>query len=148
MSQSQAGSQLKRGAARRALLGWSITAMIATALMGCSQEPAATPPEDVRVVTFSQQQAIPDFDDAVYQVDDPAERERLRDLLHRHEVFDDVELRSDCDGSRITTVVWSDEHAVSHWLVVDSCLDDALSVEVTDLVDQWHARGGWPTATP
>src|SRR5690606_5156507 len=111
-------------------------------LAGCARDEPRQPTSLVVLATFSQQQAIPGFDDAVYVVDDAAELDRLAELLRAHGIDGDVVIRLDCDGSRTTTIVWTDPDAEAHDLVVDSCSDDPLRSDVEALVALWRERGG------
>ena len=124
---------------------WAVTiAAVALAVLFVYQvfvKPSARPA--LEELTFSQSQAVPDFDEGSYRITEPGRLKELSDLLER----DGIRSQSDisegepgCTGGVSTTldlelVDGSDEH-----LELYDCGDtgDAFIADTTALVSDWR----------
>lgn len=124
-----------------ASLGLAVPA-VAILLSGCTR--AAPGVDRISSATFSQQQAVPDFDGSPYTQDDPAEIQKLKDLLDDFDV-DPASYESDlepCPGSLTTQVqlAYSGSDLGTQFELGgcgdgdDSDFDEAA----TDLFSQWR----------
>lgn len=114
------------------------TAVVAS-LAGCT--PAGPGVDRIASATFSQQQAVPDFDGSEYTQDDPAEIQKLKDLLDTYDV-DPASYDSGlepCPGSLTTQVklAYTDSDLGTQF-ELGGCGDSDFDEAATDLFSQWR----------
>lgn len=111
-------------------------------LAGCSTAPA--PVSTISSVSYSQSQAVQDFDDATYEQSDPTELVRLEQLLEKYDVAPGVTDNApdeSCDGGLSTTATLSYQDGTTSNLVVESCGGGAyekFNSAASDLFTEWH----------
>lgn len=107
----------------------------------CSAFAACSQIQEVVVesATFSQSQAVPDFDSGTYLVTDPAALDDLEALVQR--IRTDTVLVEGCPGGRTTELVMTTTQYDDIAITVDTCSDDPLAGQIDELVAGWHASG-------
>ncbi|MGV8881019.1 MAG: hypothetical protein ACOH19_02600 [Rhodoglobus sp.] len=111
-------------------------------LAGCSATPA--PGSTISSVSYSQSQAIANFDGATYEQDAAAELDRLEQLLDQYDVapgVTDITPDESCDGGRSTNATLSYSNGTTAELVVEACGDGAyeeFNSAASDLFSEWH----------
>lgn len=114
------------------------------ALAACA--PVTPEPESgMTGVVYHQAQAIPDFDDAEYTQDDPAELQKLQDLIDEYGVtigVSQTEPDMPCDGGRTTfaTITYAD--APEAFLTIEPCGDgdfQEFNKAADELFSEWKS---------
>jgi hypothetical protein len=111
-------------------------------LAGCSTAPARV--STISSVSYSQSQAVQNFDDTTYEQKDPAELVRLEQLLDEYDVTPGVTDNApdeSCDGGLSTTATLRYQDGTTSDLVVESCGGGAyekFNSAASDLFTAWH----------
>lgn len=126
--------------ARTAAAAAALALLAAAALAGCT--PSAPSADTIESVTFSQSQALPDFDDGEYTQDDPAEVQKFVDLLETYDIDPGGYQTPDTGGCAggISSDVTVEYEKLAAQFSIDGCAapDDTFEADATALLSGWR----------
>lgn len=126
---------------------WIVAISALMLLSGCSAGP--TPPDDdITSITFSQYQAIENFDDSDYIQDDPEQLRRFAELLVEYDVVPGTTITTvedDCAGglSSTVTVTYSESPAADMFIATCGIPEfDDFNRQANELLSEWRSDLG------
>jgi hypothetical protein len=127
--------------------GIPLAALAVVLLAGCAATPSG--PRAIESITFSQFQAIEDFDDADYTQDDPKALAEFQALLDQYDVVPGqtvTTVEDQCDGGLSSTVAidYADDSTAEMFIADCGEPDfDDFNAAANDLLTDWRqALGG------
>ncbi|SEE12454.1 hypothetical protein [Ruania alba] len=121
--------------AMRRVVGVVAAGVLAVSVAACAEE--ETGPVTIVEATHTQSQAIEDFDTSEQVQTDPAELERLADVLDEHDIRGDAEFGEGCPGGKTTHLEYATEDDRAT-IVVEGCDAGATGEAIEDLVTSWR----------
>lgn len=88
---------------------------------------------------WEQHQAIPDFDSTPGETTDPAELDRLAEIIETHGLQgEDARFGEECDGGRSTELTYVTDTGDEHAIEIEGCDKGDAGAAIDDLVSEWR----------